>query len=693
MTDARKEEIKFLLKDYLEKILGIDIRKNFKCLNPEHDDKTPSMSYKVDGNYVKCFGKCNKIFDIFDLIGFKTGLKGQELFEFTEAFCIDKLGLRPTGAKEVQKVSEFLKDKVMGQSRVEEQQEAAKDKTLKYEFASHDTIKQFEVNKYIEECKSHIKETDYFNKRGITEEIQEKFNLGFDPNFKAGADTWSGAVIKTSPTSYIVRNTDMNADGRNKVRKTNGESYIFNHKYIMNQIEDYLFICEGEFDALSFEVVGSRGVGLGGIGKIDEFVRLLAKYRPVNPVIIVLDNDKAGKEAAKKLIKDLEKEKIPYYHADWFYTIKGENSLTNYKDANEFLVKDKENFIQYIERAKIKAVPEGQVYKQKSNFEYIQSFISDIYTYNNAEYTETGFKNLDEVLGGGLREGLYVCGAISSLGKTTFVLQLCDNIAASGKDVMFFSYEMSRRDLMAKSISRNTYLESVDRYRKRKISDVLNPLNKFDNVKINFKSETFARTSTEITKGSNYKYYTDEQINVIEQSFKNYEKIAKNFYIVENDGDMSVSKIAEKVKKHIGETGKPPLVVVDYLQIVKPYREGATDKQNIDNTVLELKRLARECGITVIGISSFNRDSYSKQVDMSSLKESGGLEYGADVVIGLQFKIAEGTTDKKNGVNFNLEKSKPVREIELWVLKNRNGRTGCKVELNYKAAFNYFVEV
>lgn len=692
MTDTRKEEIKFLLKDYLEKILGIDTRKNFRCLSPEHEDRNPSMSFNSKNNTVHCFS-CKATYDIFDLVGINYDVTGQEKIDLTEAICIEKLDLKPTGAKEVQKVSDFLKDKAAAPILTPQVQTKRMTAKEKYTAESHEMGKIIEINEYIKKCEAHRKETDYFKNRGITEEIQEKFKLGFDPNFKTGANTWQGAVIRTSWTSYMVRNTDLAAEKKDRIRKSNGDSFLFNFKHITQSTDDYIFICEGEFDVLSFETVGACSVGLGGINNVDELVELLKEFRPQKPIIIVLDNDGRGKEAAQNLIEKLEKEKIPYYHADWFYTIKGENSLTNYKDANEFLVKDKENFIQYIERAKIKAVPEGQVYKQKSNFEYIQSFISDIYTYNNAEYTETGFKNLDEVLGGGLREGLYVCGAISSLGKTTFVLQLCDNIAASGKDVMFFSYEMSRRDLMAKSISRNTYLESVDRYRKRKISDVLNPLNKFDNVKINFKSETFARTSTEITKGSNYKYYTDEQINVIEQSFKNYEKIAKNFYIVENDGDMSVSKIAEKVKKHIGETGKPPLVVVDYLQIVKPYREGATDKQNIDNTVLELKRLARECGITVIGISSFNRDSYSKQVDMSSLKESGGLEYGADVVIGLQFKIAEGTTDKKNGVNFNLEKSKPVREIELWVLKNRNGRTGCKVELNYKAAFNYFVEV
>ena len=52
---------------------------------------------------------------------------------------------------------------------------------------------------------------------------------------------------------------------------------------------------------------------------------------------------------------------------------------------------------------------------------------------------------------------MYVIGALSSLGKTTFALQIADNIAKNGRDVLIFSQEMPTSSYVAKSISRNMY--------------------------------------------------------------------------------------------------------------------------------------------------------------------------------------------------------------------------------------------
>lgn len=678
MTDARKEEIKFLLKDYLEKILGIDIRKNFRCLSPEHEDRNPSMSFNSKNNTVHCFS-CKATYDIFDLVGINYNVAGQEKFDLTEAICIEKLDLKPTGAKEVQKVSDFLKDKAAAPilaPQVQTKRMTAKEKYSKDSCDIHDVIK---VNEYINKCKEHLKETDYFTNRGITKEIQEKFYLGFDPNFKTGADIWKAAVIRTSWTSYIVRNTDQAAEKRDRVRKSSGNSFLFNFKHITQMTDDFIFICEGEFDVLSFEVVGVPSVGLGGVSNIDELVDLLKEYRPQKPVILVLDNDKVGRQTTTKLIEKLENEKICFYNCDWLY---GE-----YKDANELLIADKEKFKKNIERAKIKAIPEGETYKIKSNADYIQSFIDDIYHDDKNNFISTGFKNLDEVLGGGLREGLYVVGAIPSLGKTTLISQICDNIAAAGRNILFFSLEMSRRDIIAKSISRNTLLESIERYKAKTTSRVLMPVNKTGNVKIAFEKDTFAKTTNLITTGSKYKNYTDEQMQVIEAAFDRYAKYADNFYVIENNGNMNVEFISKTVEKHKEQTGKTPLVVVDYLQIITPQKQGMTDKQNADNTMLELKRISRTYKTPVIAISSFNRASYKETVDLSSFKESGGVEYGSDVIIGLQFAGTGKETD------LNYEKSKNIRNIELWILKNRNGATGKKINFNYTAMFNHFEEV
>lgn len=87
-------------------------------------------------------------------------------------------------------------------------------------------------------------------------------------------------------------------------------------------------------------------------------------------------------------------------------------------------------------------------------------------------------------------------------------------------------------------------------------------------------------------------------------------------------------------------TGKTPLVIVDYLQIVAPYNERATDKQNMDKAVLELKRISRDFKLPVIAVSSLNRMSYGQRISMEAFKESGAIEYSSDVLIGLQLRGA-----------------------------------------------------
>ena len=104
------------------------------------------------------------------------------------------------------------------------------------------------------------------------------------------------------------------------------------------------------------------------------------------------------------------------------------------------------------------------------------------------------------------------------------------------------------------------------------------------------------------------------------------------------------------VQSHINQTGRKPVVFVDYLQIIAPADVHATDKQNTDINTFELKEISRDYGIPVFAISSFNRENYLEPVSMTSFKESGAVEYSSDVLFGLQYagmEYIEGDTDKK----------------------------------------------
>jgi replicative DNA helicase len=108
--------------------------------------------------------------------------------------------------------------------------------------------------------------------------------------------------------------------------------------------------------------------------------------------------------------------------------------------------------------------------------------------------------------------------------------------------------------------------------------------------------------------------------------------------------------------------------------------------------VMELKRISRDYNTPVFAISSLNRESYGKSINMTAFKESGAIEYSSDVLIGLQIAGIDNQSNDKAEEYINSEKNKEIRDIELKILKNRNGITGSRVQFKYNPKFNLFAE-
>ena len=321
---------------------------------------------------------------------------------------------------------------------------------------------------------------------------------------------------------------------------------------------------------------------------------------------------------------------------------------------------------------------EREAYLQTSTDNYLQGFIDGIKESKQAIFYPTGFPSVDALLDGGLYSGLYFIGAISSLGKTTFCLQVIDNIAAAGHDCLVFSLEMARTELIAKSVSRHSLLEDL-----RQNS-----------------STAHAKSTRGITTGSRHDGYSQKERELIQQSIEAYNAYASHIFIHEGMGDIGVNTIREEVEKHIKFTGNHPIVLIDYLQILAPHNDRSTDKQNTDKAVLELKRLSRDYSIPIIGVSSFNRENYTTPVNMTSFKESGAVEYSSDVLIGLQYEgmdWAEDETDKnrlkrvRDLMKRAIEDGKNGKQqsIQVKVLKNRNGSKG-ETLISFWPLFNHF---
>lgn len=504
--------------------------------------------------------------------------------------------------------------------------------------------------------------------RGISLDTLNRFKIGYvehwrHPKAPSTVPTSPRLIIPTSKHSYLARDTRDNlTDVQKKYSKSKvGAVQIFNTGALQTA-EKPVFVVEGEIDALSIIDAGGEAIALGSTSNTKKLLELLEQRRPTQPLIISLDNDKAGIEAAERLTEGLQELGVCYHRI---------NLAKPYKDANEALTADRDLFSDKVKE--IEQNPEEaerlileEEYLKTSAANHLQEFVNGITENANTPYISTGFKTFDTMLDGGLYEGLYIAGAISSLGKTTFVTQMCDQIATTGREILIFSLEMARTELMAKSISRLTFLDVIQN--SGKIQD--------------------AKTARGITTGSRYAKYSKTEKELIQRSIARYGKYAENIFIHEGIGDIGVKQIREIVDKHISITGRKPVVLIDYLQILAPADLRSTDKQNTDKAVLELKRISRDFKIPVIAVSSFNRDNYSAPVSMVSFKESGAIEYSSDVLIGLQLHGA-GTKD----FDATKEKAKNPREIELVILKNRNGSTGKKIRYKYYPMFNYFEEI
>ena len=654
MSKISIEDVKPRLTELLEQITESRGKDKYVCpLCDSGNGKNHTAAFHVfraDKSKWQCFS-CNEGGDILDLVG--------KLYDIDDVSEQLRKTIQMLGMEDNSNVG-FIK-------KTHELPKGDNDKdTPKATQTQVETLKDYTA--YYEQCQRDFAETNYLVKRGIDDQTAKEYGIGYDPLYRdpRTGNTWQAIIFPLSRSAYAVRNTDPEADKDNRHRKAGKQTY-FNLKALETATKP-IFIVEGIIDALSIIEAGGEAIALGGVSH-NNLVKILQETPPKQLLIIALDNDPTGQTNSDKLHKELRDLKIPHV----VYNPYGEC-----KDANEALLDDLNHFDYQFRDAVAKAKDlkdlemeaDKQEYLRTSAKHLIQSFIDGISDSVNTPPIKTGYGLLDQVLEGGLYEGLYVLGAISSLGKTTYALQMMDQIAQRGHDVLIFSLEMSKFELMAKSISRQTFMKCVE-----------------DNI-----DWRFAKSNRNITNGLKWKEYGEYQKTHIYESVSEYERFSDKIYMHEGIGEIGVDYIRKRISQHITYTGNKPVVLIDYLQILAPKDTRATDKQNTDYAVTELKRISRDFKIPVLAISSFNRANYNQSVGMEAFKESGAIEYSSDVLLGLQFKRIS-----QDGFDVNDEKrgrgEYKQRAVELVVLKNRNGQTGDHIELEYYPIFNHFNEL
>lgn len=566
-----------------------------------HGKADGALKITPDGMKWHCFS-CNEGGDILDLLEKRDHVDQKEARQIIS----DRYGIAPAQKPKVAPVQQGEK--------------------LKAQNAGAD------ANNYINACAAKIGGSDgeeYLTKRGLTPDTLQAFRIGYDAEKKA-------VVIPYPATDYY---TTRSISGK-EYRKPAG---IAEPLFITGDPgKGALFICEGQIDALSLVQAGATAaaaIGGAGAGKLESM-------KPIKKAVIVRDNDDAGENTAQRIKEAL--------------TVKGVRCIivqppAEVKDANELLQKDPARLSGLvIEWA-------GQLDNDPDNIsDYLQgAFSKDLARFQSFKDRKTGFSNIDEITS--LYPGLYVIGAISSLGKTTFAHQLADQLAGAGDHVLYFSLEQNRLEMVSKGISRLTARQDIKT----------------------------AVSAIDIRRGSDSE--------AVKDAIAEYSRIAAHEYMIECNFDTTIDSITGRVKEYMQEEKEKPVVIVDYLQIIRPQDPKQSTKDAVDGHVRALKKLQSENDLVLLVISSLNRMNYLTPVDFESFKESGGIEYTADVIWGLQLQIMNGDIfDKKDKLKEKREKVKAAklenpRKIELVCLKNRYGRSSYSCGFNYYPQFDLFI--
>lgn len=234
----------------------------------------------------------------------------------------------------------------------------------------------------------------------------------------------------------------------------------------------------------------------------------------------------------------------------------------------------------------------------------------------------TGFRDLDGITGGLEPGQLVIVAARPSVGKTIFGCNVADHVASSGGSVLFFTLEMSRREIGMRIMSARSCVPVHAMRSGTKDADA------------------WQRMSDQMPAAKNQRMVIDDTAAV------------------------TVAHVRTKARRLSRKSGLS-LVLIDYLQLMRG--EGNNRTQEIGSISRGLKALAKELQVPIIALAQLNRGvegRADKRPMMSDLRDSGEVEQDADIVVMLHREALYSDSPEWAGL------------AEALVRKNRNGPTG-----------------
>lgn len=248
----------------------------------------------------------------------------------------------------------------------------------------------------------------------------------------------------------------------------------------------------------------------------------------------------------------------------------------------------------------------------------------------------TGFVDIDEKTYGLAGSSLIILAARSGTGKTAYACNLVLNTASAGNHVLFISLEQSRRELVGRFAAMHARVNSENLRR--------NALSKQELWEV--------ERSAKVVGGY--------PIEILDKPGQTIEEIS------------AAARLAKA-------RGRLDLVVVDYLQFVRPLDVRASREQQVASISRGLKELAKSLDVPVLALCQMSRDiekREDKRPKMSDLRESGAIEQDADMI---WFLHRPGAWDKETDQT----------EASVIIHKNRHGSPG-EIPLRWDAGYMLF---
>lgn len=294
--------------------------------------------------------------------------------------------------------------------------------------------------------------------------------------------------------------------------------------------------------------------------------------------------------------------------------------------------------------------------------DYLTTFFNRISGDDYKPY-KTGLSFFDNLLDGGpVKKTMLLLLAAPAAGKTTLCQQIAESMSEHGKPVLYVNLEMSREQMIAKSLSARCTLAGE-------------PM-----------------TTLEVMQG--YRW-TPNQREAVTNALDQYrERVAPKLDYNPDGitGDLEkLTGYLDRIGERARAAGEPgPVVVLDYLHLLTWPGEDVANV--IKKSMQVLKEYAINYDTVSIAISATNRDSNrAGRITMESGRDSSGIEYTGDYILSLNYyQVDQGNVKTSDNDKMAVLTGRPWRQMLLRVLKNRFGIAGRPARVYFHSAGNRF---